>query len=123
MDGNSASVEAILGAAPDVVLVDEMEHRERMLELIRALTAAADNVTIIVLTLGAEEGWMDEIFAAGADQCDIEGDAARRAADAHPRNNQRSRPPSPQAAGRGSCGHRAADGAGWAPVGARTRGA
>ena len=37
MDGNSASVQSILDAEPDVVLVDEMEHRERMLELIRAL--------------------------------------------------------------------------------------
>ena len=66
VDGNSVSVEKILDAEPDVVLVDEMEHRDRMLELIRALTAAADNVTIIVLTLGADEAWMDEIFAAGA---------------------------------------------------------
>ncbi len=66
VDGNSASVQTILDAEPDVVLLDEMENRERMLELIRTLTAVADNVTIIVLTLGAEEGWMDEIFAAGA---------------------------------------------------------
>src|ERR1700759_4544286 len=37
-----------------------------MLELIRSLRAAADKITIIVLTLGAETAWIDEIFAAGA---------------------------------------------------------
>jgi DNA-binding NarL/FixJ family response regulator len=66
VDSSAASVQAILDAEPDVVLVDEMEHRERMLELIRALTAATEDITVIVLTLGAEEAWMDEIFGAGA---------------------------------------------------------
>jgi DNA-binding NarL/FixJ family response regulator len=66
MDGSGASVQAILEAKPDVVLVDEMERRERMLELIRALKAAAENITVIVLTLASEEEWLDEIFAAGA---------------------------------------------------------
>ena len=66
VDGSGASVQAILEAEPDVVLVDEMERRERMLELIRALTAAAENITVIVLTLATEAEWLDEIFAAGA---------------------------------------------------------
>ncbi len=60
------SVQAILEAGPDVVLVDQMEHIERMLELIRALTAAAGNITVIVLTLGTDAEGLDEIFAAGA---------------------------------------------------------
>ena len=66
VDGSRASVEAILAAEPDVVLVDEMELRERMLELIRALTAAAESMTVIVLTLATDAEWLDEIFAAGA---------------------------------------------------------
>ena len=66
VDGSRASVQAILDAEPDVVLVDEMEHREQMLELIRALTAAAESITVIVLTLATDAGWLDEIFAAGA---------------------------------------------------------
>ena len=67
VDGSNASAEAILAAEPDVVLVDEMEQRERMLGLIRALVAGAENITVIVLTLATEEQeWMDDIFDAGA---------------------------------------------------------
>ena len=66
LEGRGASVQAILEAEPDVVVVDEMEHRERMLELIRALAAGAESITVIVLMLAPEAEWLDEIFAAGA---------------------------------------------------------
>ncbi len=66
VDGSGHSLREILDAEPDIVLIDELERREQMLELIRALKAAAEGMTIIVLTLGSEEAWVDEIFAAGA---------------------------------------------------------
>lgn len=66
VDAPDGSPQAILGVNPDVVLVDEMEDRVRMLELIRAITTRAADVSVIVLTLATDDEWLDKIFAAGA---------------------------------------------------------
>ncbi len=65
VDRGRVSVQGILETEPDVVLVDEMDQREQMLSLIRGLTAAAPEVTVIVLTLATDPAWLDDIFAAG----------------------------------------------------------
>jgi DNA-binding NarL/FixJ family response regulator len=66
LDGREASAETILDATPEVVLVDEMEHFDGTIALIREIKAADENVTVIMLTLTPEEARLDEMFAAGA---------------------------------------------------------
>jgi len=66
VDARSASVESIVGASPEVVLIDEIERTERAIELIGEIKAEDDGITVIVLTLAPEAGWLDEVFHAGA---------------------------------------------------------
>jgi DNA-binding NarL/FixJ family response regulator len=66
LDGRSGAAEEVILAAPDVVLVDEMERSERSMALIRAIKAARENITVIVLTLSPETARLDEMFEAGA---------------------------------------------------------
>jgi DNA-binding NarL/FixJ family response regulator len=66
LDGRSASVEKIVEAGPDVVLIDEMDQPDRAVELIRQIRAARDTIAVLVLTLAPESARLDEIFEAGA---------------------------------------------------------
>lgn len=66
LDARSASVEKIVEAKPDVVLIDEMDQSNRSVELIRQITAERDSIAVIVLTLSPESARLDEIFEAGA---------------------------------------------------------
>jgi DNA-binding NarL/FixJ family response regulator len=62
IDARSASAEEIVEAAPEVVLIDEMEDSERSIALIREVKAASDGITVIVLTLSPETARLDEMF-------------------------------------------------------------
>jgi DNA-binding NarL/FixJ family response regulator len=66
VDGRTATIQEIVEAAPDVVLIDEMEDAERTLELIREVNQGMPEVLVLVLVLSSEPGWLDELFAAGA---------------------------------------------------------
>ena len=66
LDARSASVEKIVEAGPDVVLIDEMDQSDRTAPLIRQIKAERDSIAVIVLTLAPESARLDEIFEAGA---------------------------------------------------------
>ncbi len=57
---------SVFDAAPEVVLVDEMECLDEAVALISRIKAAQSEATVIVLTSSMEPDWLDGIFAAGA---------------------------------------------------------
>lgn len=65
-DGRTISASAIVEAAPDVVLVDDMEGSERALELVRQVKAESEQINVIVLTVHMNPDWLQQLFAAGA---------------------------------------------------------
>ena len=65
-DGRTATVDTVLDASPDVVLIDELEDAEGMLALIREVKAGRPSVIVLVLTLSPPSEWLDALFAAGA---------------------------------------------------------
>ncbi len=66
IDGHSASPRTILDASPDLILVDDPEHSDLIVELIRQVKAEQDRIAVIVLTMTMDEEWLDAIFDAGA---------------------------------------------------------
>jgi DNA-binding NarL/FixJ family response regulator len=65
-DGRRASAETIIGATPDVILVDDMDRSERALALIREITAKDEAVTVIALSVHMDRTWLQRLFDAGA---------------------------------------------------------
>jgi DNA-binding NarL/FixJ family response regulator len=66
IDARSASVEKIVEAGPDLVLIDEMDQSDRAADLIRRIKAERESIAVIVLTLSPESARLDKIFEAGA---------------------------------------------------------
>ena len=66
LDARSPSVQEIVDAAPDAVLIDETEPPDRVLELIRMIKAEGEEIAAIILVLSPDQARLDEIFAAGA---------------------------------------------------------
>jgi DNA-binding NarL/FixJ family response regulator len=66
VNGRTVSSRTIVDALPDVVLVDDMEHSDRTLELIRQVKAERDGIAVIILTMEMDGKWLDAIFDAGA---------------------------------------------------------
>jgi len=66
VDARAVSWRTIVDAAPEVVLIDEMDRSEQALELIRRIKAECPHVAVIVLTMGTETDWLDAVFEAGA---------------------------------------------------------
>jgi DNA-binding NarL/FixJ family response regulator len=65
-DARRTSAATVLGAEPDVILLDDMDRDERAIELIRELRAANDAVTLIALSVQTEPEWLERLFDAGA---------------------------------------------------------
>jgi DNA-binding NarL/FixJ family response regulator len=65
-DGRHASAETIVGAAPDVILFDDLDRSDRALALIGEITAKNDAIAVIVLTVHMDHAWLQRLFAAGA---------------------------------------------------------
>jgi DNA-binding NarL/FixJ family response regulator len=65
-DARRTSVNTIVEAGPDVVLIDDMEHAEEGITLIRDLHEADDQITIMVLTVHMNGSWLDRALNAGA---------------------------------------------------------
>lgn len=63
---SNASAQQIVEVAPEVVLVDDMEHSSRAADLVRTIKAEAPAVAVIMLSLSMDPEWLDEIFDAGA---------------------------------------------------------
>lgn len=66
IDARSASVEKIVEASPDVVLIDYIEHSDRALELIRQIKAERESIAVVMLTLAPDPALLDAVFDAGA---------------------------------------------------------
>ena len=65
-NGRRTSAKTIVGAAPDVVLVDDMDHSELAVSLIRGIKEACEAITVLVLTVRMDPEWLDRVFDAGA---------------------------------------------------------
>lgn len=66
VDRRAMSWRSIVDAAPDVVLLDDMDRSDEALTLIRQIRSASPEVAVIVLTLDMDPDWLDAIFDAGA---------------------------------------------------------
>jgi DNA-binding NarL/FixJ family response regulator len=65
-DARRVSAQTIMGAEPDVILLDDMNRSERALELLREITGDSERVAVIVLTVHTDPEWLDLLFDAGA---------------------------------------------------------
>jgi len=65
-DGHRTSASTIIGARPDVVLLDEMGRSERTIELVKEISAADARIALIVLGVHIDDAWLARIFGAGA---------------------------------------------------------
>jgi DNA-binding NarL/FixJ family response regulator len=66
LNARTEEIRDVLDAAPDVVLVDEMERAGDAVTLISQIRAARSEAAVIVLTSSMESEWLDAIFGAGA---------------------------------------------------------
>jgi DNA-binding NarL/FixJ family response regulator len=65
-NGRRTSARTIVDAAPDVVLVDDMDHSELAVSLIGAIKEENEAITVLVLTVRMDPEWLDQVFDAGA---------------------------------------------------------
>jgi DNA-binding NarL/FixJ family response regulator len=65
-NGRRTSARTIVDAAPDVVLVDDMDHSDLAVSLIRGIKEENEDITILVLTVRMDPEWLDRVFEAGA---------------------------------------------------------
>jgi len=65
-NGRRTSARTIVDAAPDVVLVDDMDHSELAVGLIRAIKDENEAITVLALTVRMDPEWLDRLFDAGA---------------------------------------------------------
>lgn len=66
LNARSATVETVVEAGPDLVLIDDMDQTDRAVELVRQIKERRDSIAVIVLTLSPESAGLDELFEAGA---------------------------------------------------------
>jgi len=66
VDSGPTSLGVLRQARPDLVLIDDMDHADVALSIIRAIRAEDDAVLVILLTMRVGSGWLDEVFEAGA---------------------------------------------------------
>lgn len=65
-DGRRTSAATVLGADPEVILLDDMDRSDRAIELIREIRGEDGAVSVIVLSLQIDPAWLDRLWAAGA---------------------------------------------------------
>jgi DNA-binding NarL/FixJ family response regulator len=66
VNARTGTIKAIAEAAPDVVLVDDLEGSDESIELVARIKAEQEQVAVIVLSTSMDPDWLDAIFAAGA---------------------------------------------------------
>jgi DNA-binding NarL/FixJ family response regulator len=67
VDGRAPVRDALVEHRPDVVLVDELADSGDALARLREATDHAPDAQLILLTLRMEDGWLADVFEAGAD--------------------------------------------------------
>lgn len=65
-DGRRTSARAVVGAKPDVILLDEMDRSSSVIDLVRGIRGEDPVVAIIVMSLQMDPEWLDHLFTAGA---------------------------------------------------------
>ena len=65
-NGRKTSARTIVEAAPDVVLVDDMDHSELAVSLIKEIKDENEEITVLALTVRMDPEWLDQVFDAGA---------------------------------------------------------
>jgi DNA-binding NarL/FixJ family response regulator len=65
-NGRRTSARTVVDANPDVVLVDDMDHSELAVSLIKAIKDENEVITVLVLSVRMDPEWLDRIFEAGA---------------------------------------------------------
>ena len=65
-DARRTSVRTIVDAEPDVILLDEMDERDRTLQLLREISAENDSIALVVLSVEIDPNWLEQVFEAGA---------------------------------------------------------
>jgi len=66
-NGRRTSARTIVDATPDVVLIDDMDHSELAVSLIKAIKEENDEITVLMLTVRMDAEWLDQVFDAGAE--------------------------------------------------------
>ena len=66
VNARTGSIQAIVEAGPDVVLVDDLDDSDESIELVARIKAEQERVAVIVLATTMDPEWLDAIFAAGA---------------------------------------------------------
>jgi len=66
VNARTGSIQAIVEAGPDVVLVDDLDDSDESIELVARIKAEQGRVAVIVLATTMDPEWLDAIFAAGA---------------------------------------------------------
>jgi len=66
LDGRSGVADAVRELAPEVVLVDDMQHRDVALERVREVAAAAPRAQVVLLTTAMDAAELEPAFEAGA---------------------------------------------------------
>lgn len=66
VNARTGSIQAIVEAEPDVVLVDDLDGSDESVELVSKIKAEQARVAVIVLSTSMDSAWLDAIFAAGA---------------------------------------------------------
>jgi DNA-binding NarL/FixJ family response regulator len=60
------SASTVVGARPDVVLLDDTDRSLRVVELIRELRVEDEHLSVIVLSAEMDRDWLEHLFNAGA---------------------------------------------------------
>jgi len=66
VNARTGSIQSIVEAGPDVVLIDDLDGSDESIELVARIKAAQERVAVIVLATTMDPEWLDAIFAAGA---------------------------------------------------------
>jgi DNA-binding NarL/FixJ family response regulator len=66
VNARTGSIQAIVEAGPDVVLVDDLDDSDESIDLVARIKAEQEWVAVIVLATTMDPDWLDAIFAAGA---------------------------------------------------------
>lgn len=66
VDPRRTSLQTIIDATPDVVLVDDMDQADDAIRLTRDLHGCDERITILVLAIRMDPAWLARAFQAGA---------------------------------------------------------
>lgn len=67
VDGRASVRAPLVDLAPDIVLVDDMQHHEHALARLAEIAQFAPDSKRILLTLSMDQGWLEQVAGAGAD--------------------------------------------------------